>query len=153
MSVDRAAILEKLSLLPDRLQRLVDQHPHDLLCQAGAGGSWGAVEIMAFLRDWNEVTRDRIAHMLGEDSPELDDPDPDLWSIERDYPSEKPEPVVTALRENRNELLETLQKLDDEQWERIGRLPDDSTVTIEDLIIQLHESDQEQYRALRELLT
>jgi hypothetical protein len=152
MSFDREDILERLVRLPDRLDRLVDQNPHDLLCQAGAGGAWGAVEIMAFLRDWDEVVDERMDLILTEQEPEFEEEDPDLWSIERDYHAEDPENVARQFRERREKLVERLRALQDEQWQRSGRMPDGTIVTLEDIIADLAASDQEQVNALREVL-
>jgi hypothetical protein len=152
MSFDRDEILDKLSRMPDRLDRLVEQHPHDLLCQAGAGGAWGAVEIMAFLRDWDDVVTERMNAMLSESEPEFEDEDPDLWSIERDYHEEDPEEVARQFRERREELVDRLRSLDDHQWQRTGRMPDGTIHTLEDLISDLATSDRGQMTALREML-
>lgn len=152
MPFEREEALDKLSRTPDRVDRLVEQHPHDLLCQAGAGGGWGAVEIMAFLRDWDEVVSERAASMLSETEPQFADEDPDLWSIERDYHSEDPAEVAAAFRERREALIDRLRSLNNDQWQRTGRMPAGTIVTLEDLITELVASDQEQMDALREIL-
>lgn len=152
MPFERDEVLDKLSRTPDRVDRLVEQHPHDLLCQAGAGGGWGAVEIMAFLRDWDEVVSERLTAMLSDAEPEFADEDPDLWSIERDYHSEDPAEVATAFRQRREALIEQLRSLGDDQWQRTGRMPDGTIITVEDLASGLVASDNEQMDALRDIL-
>ncbi len=152
MSVDREELLTRLRRVPDRLDRLVEDHPRDLLCQAGAGGAWGAVEILSFLRDWDAVVGDRLSLMLTEDDPEFEDEDPDLWSIERDYHTEEPSNVVKEFRSGREELVARLEKLNDVAWSRTGHLPDGTRITIEELVQQLTRSDKQQLASLREML-
>jgi hypothetical protein len=152
MSIDYQELLEKLKMLPVRLERLVEQHPNDLLCQAGAGGGWGAVEIMAFLRDWDEVVLDRIDQILTTNQPEFQEEDPELWSIERDYHAEDPENVCVEVREGREELVDRITGLTDAQWQRTGTLADGSTMSLEEIVVQRLESDRQQLQALREML-
>ena len=152
MSIDRQDLLNNLKRAPDRMERLVKDQPDDLLCQAGDGGGWGAVEIMAFLRDWDVVIDDRLSLMLTEDEPEFEDEDPDLWSIERDYHAEVPAKVKKEFRSGREQLLKRLETLDDSAWRRTARMPDGNVVTTEDLIARLVANDQEHLTRLRDLL-
>jgi hypothetical protein len=152
MSFDRDDILDKLRRAPDRMKRLVEDHPDDLLSQAGAGGEWGAVEIMAFLRDWDVVVDDRLSLMLSESEPEFEDEDPDLWSIERDYHTEEPRNVQTEFRAGREQLVDRLSKLDDDEWQRTARMPDGRVVTVEEFTSELVANDQQHLTRLRDLL-
>lgn len=153
MPLDHSEALEKLKRLPDRLDRFVEDHPNDLLCQPGAGGGWGAIEIMAFLRDWDEVVTERLNRMLTEHEPEIEDEDPDLWPIERDYHAEDPAKVVTEFRDHREKLVGHLEQLDPETYQRTGRMPDGTTITVEDLVENLVASDQQHVSALRDMLS
>jgi hypothetical protein len=152
MPTDRSELLDKLKRAPDRVQRLIEDHPDDLLCQAGDGGGWGAVEIMAFLRDWDVVVDDRLSLMLEVDDPEFEEEDPDLWSIERDYHAEKPDAVLAEFRAGREHLTERLQSLDDAAWARNGHMPDGTAVTVDGLVAGLVQNDQEYLGRLRDLL-
>lgn len=152
MSIDRDETLDKLKRAPDRLERLVEDHSDDLLRQAGDAGGWGAVEIMAFLRDWDVVIDERLSRMLNENEPEFEDEDPDLWSIERDYHAEIPGEVKVEFRKGREQLLQQLRALDDRAWRRTARAPDESIITVEDLVAGLLQNDQEHLSRLRELL-
>lgn len=152
MPFDRDDVLEKLKRAPDRLQRLVEDHPDDLLRQPGDGGGWGAVEIMAFLRDWDVVIDERLSLMLTEDEPEFEDEDPDLWSIERDYHAEVPNKVQSAFRKCREQLVKRLHNLDEAAWHRTARMPDGQVITVEGLVNGLLENDQEHMSRLRDIL-
>lgn len=152
MSLDRNGVLDKLSRAPERMKRLVEDHPDELLSQAGAGGEWGAVEIMAFLRDWDVVVDDRLSLMLKESEPEFEDEDPDIWSIERDYHTEEPRNVQDEFRAGREHLVERLSGLDEESWQRTARMPDGRVITVEELAAELLENDQHHLARLRDLL-
>lgn len=152
MPFDRREALEKLSRMPDRLERLVEEHPNDLLCQPGAGGGWGAVEILAFLRDWDEVFSDRLNQILAEPEPEFDEEDPDLWSIERDYHAEDPNTVVIQFRQGREQLVARLSGLSEPEWERTARIPGGDVVTLEALVKDLVASDNQQMARLRDIV-
>jgi hypothetical protein len=152
MSFDRHDLLDKLNRAPDRLERLIEDHPSDLLKQPGDGGGWGAVEIMAFLRDWDVVVEERLNLMLSEIDPEFVEEDPDLWSIERDYHAEEPGQVLEEFRDGRRELVDQLNALDDDAWNRTAHMPDGTVITTEDLAAQLAANDQAHLARLRELL-
>jgi hypothetical protein len=152
MSFDRDEMLDKLKRAPDRLERLVEDHPDDLLSQPGAGGDWGAVEIMAFLRDWDAVVDDRLSLMLEESEPEFEDEDPDLWSIERDYHTEAPANVQAEFRSGREQLVHRLSSLGDDAWQRTARMPEGNVITVEGLVAALVANDQLHMARLRELL-
>jgi hypothetical protein len=152
MPFDRDALLEKLKRAPDRVDRVVEDHPDELLCQPGAGGDWGAVEIIAFLRDWDVVIDDRLTLMLEEDEPEFEEEDPDLWSIERDYHEETPGKVQVEFRAGREQLIERLGALDDSVWERTARHPGGNIINVADLVSGLIENDQQHLTRLKELL-
>lgn len=152
MSIDRAELLDKLQRAPGRMERLIEDHPDDLLCQAGDGGGWGAVEIMAFLRDWDVVIDDRLTLMLSEDQPEFESEDPDLWSIERDYHAEIPGTVKEEFKTGRQALVDRLEKLDDTGWQRTAVTPEGNVITVEDLVQGLVENDKEYLKRIRDLL-
>lgn len=152
MPFNREEVLEKLGRMPDRIERMVEEHPEDLLRQPGAGGGWGAVEIMAFLRDWDEVFSERLDHVLSEQEPEFDEEEPDLWSIERDYHAEDPDTVASQFRKGRKQLVSRLNELSDAGWERTARMPDGRVVTLEELVGELARSDHQQMAALRDIL-
>lgn len=152
MPTDRNELLDKLSRAPDRLQRLIEDHPDDLLRQAGDGGGWGAVEIMAFLRDWDVVVDERLSLMLEESDPEFEDEDPDLWSIERDYHAETPATVLAEFRAGREHLIQRLSSLNESDWSRDGHMPDGTVFTVDDLVAGLVQNDQDYLGRLRDLL-
>ena len=54
-------------------------------------GGWGLVEILPHLRDWELIFRDRVALILEEEEPALEEYDDSLWAIEHDYRDQDPQ--------------------------------------------------------------
>jgi hypothetical protein len=148
----RDDLLSRLRRFPERVRRLVEQQPEDILRQAGSGGGWGAVEILAYLRDWDEVVTEHVDQILSEGEPALTEYDTDLWAIERDYAEEDPFEVIDQFEQLRDRLVDHLSELPDAQWQRTGVKADDQRVTLEDLIRELEAHDQQNLNTLRDLL-
>ncbi|MDI3340523.1 MAG: DinB family protein [Sphaerobacter sp.] len=153
MPSDREELLDRLRHFPERVARIVDPQPIEALRRAGANGGWGAVEILAHLRDWDEVTLDRVRRIVHEDTPELENFDTGFWAIERDYHAQDPRQVLAAFRARRARLVALLESLPDSAWQRTGRHPRWGTITLEELVQRVDEHDQKQLRALRDVLT
>ena len=152
MTCTHEQILERMGRLPERVIRLIEHESLDDLRRAGPGGSWGAVEHVAHMRDYDEVSLDRIDQILSEDDPELDSFDTDVRAIERDYHAQNPFETAEEFRRVRSELVNRLDGLQDEEWQRTGRLPDAGPITLESLIQQLDQHDLEHFHALRDVL-
>lgn len=152
-SDDRQELLDRLRRFPDRVTALIEDVSVDTLRKAGCGGQWGAVEILAHLRDFDAETLRRLDRILTEDDPELEEFDPDLMAIERGYAQEDPFEALAAFRELREELVERLSQLDDVQWARTARHPEFGRITLAELIERLTQYDQEAYRRLRDVLS
>ncbi len=152
MSEERERMLERMGRLPERMIRLIEQESLDDLRRAGPGGSWGAVEHVAHLRDFDDVSLDRIDQILSEDNPELDFFDTDLRAIENDYHAQNPFETAEAFREIRSELVNRLDGLSDADWQRTAHITDIGDVTLETLIQQLDQHDEQHFHALRDVL-
>ncbi len=149
---DHEQLLERMVRVPERIQRLIADESNEDLCRAGVGGSWGAVEHIAHLKDFDEVTIDRVEQMLLHDNPEIDDFDTDVRAIERDYHAEDPRASVVEYENLRVMLINRLANLTDEEWRRTARHPDLGEVTVESLVQRLDEHDAEHVRAIKDVL-
>ncbi|GBD16245.1 hypothetical protein HRbin26_01140 [bacterium HR26] len=149
---DRAELLERLRRFPDRVANLVEDLSVETLRKAGCGGQWGAVEILAYLRDFDAETLQRLERILTEDEPEISEFDPDLMAIERGYAREDPFEALAAFRELRQDLVHRLSQLGEEQWQRTARHPEFGRVTLAELIERLAQYDQDAYQRLRDVL-
>lgn len=153
MSSDREGLLDRLQQYPDRVARIIDPQPLEALRRAGPNGGWGAVEILAHLRDWDEVNLERVRRMLDEDNPTLENFDTDFWAIERDYHAQDPRKVLASFREVRSRLVRLLASLDATAWKRRARHPTWGEITLTGLVRRIEDHDQEQLRALRDVLS
>ncbi len=149
---DRAELLEQLHRFPDRVANLVEDLSAETLRKAGCGGQWGAVEILAYLRDFDAETLQRLERILAEDEPEISEFDPDLTAIERGYAREDPFEALAAFRELRRELVQRLGQLSEDQWQRAAQHPEFGRVTLAELIERLAQYDQDAYQRLRDVL-
>jgi hypothetical protein len=152
MTCTHEQMLERMGRLPERIIRLIEHESLEDLRRAGPGGSWGAVEHVAHLRDFDDVSLDRIDQILSEDDPELDLFDTDVRAIERNYHAQNPFETAEEFRRARSELVNRLDGLQDEEWNRTARHPDSGRITLEKLVQQLDEHDEEHFHALRDVL-
>lgn len=152
MPSDREQMLEHMGRLPGRIARLISDATDDELTRAGIGGEWGAVEHIAHLKDFDEVSIDRVEQILREDEPELDIFDTDVRAIERDYHAEDPRKTVEEFEALRGMLINRLDGLSDEEWLRTALHPELGSITLEELIRRLDEHDEQHYQALKDVL-
>lgn len=152
MPSTREERLTRMRQLPERVARIVEPAPLEAVRRAGTNGAWGAIEILAHLRDWDEVYLERLRRILTEDRPTLETFDSDLWAIERDYHAQDPERVLASLRQLRKRLVDELEALPDESWQRTGQHPEAGDVTLGDLVRRIDEHDQQHLQDLRDLL-
>ena len=117
----RDAILSSLPTAPDDLARLLKDRDLEDLLQPSRDGGWGVVEILAHLRDWEEVFLDRLKTVGNEDNPFLPVQDDELWPIERDYRGRNPKTRLTQFRGRRADTVALLKGLDAGEWDRPAR--------------------------------
>lgn len=126
----RASLVERLAAVPSAIVRLIGDRTADDLRQPSQDAGVGVVEILCDQQDWEEITGERIARMLHEDSPELESYDDSLWAIEHDYASRNSDDVIEAFTRLREQLIETLSGLDDDAWQRTAHLDGHGEITI-----------------------
>lgn len=152
MPSDNKQILERMSRLPERILRLIADESDADLKRAGIGGSWGAVEHIAHLKDFDQVSLDRVEQILQEEDPELDIFDTDVRAIERDYHAEDPRQTAAEFETLRAMLVSRLEGLTEAEWQRTARHPELGAITLESLIQGLDEHDGQHLHALKDVL-
>jgi hypothetical protein len=145
-------VLRALAGLPTELDRLIDGKPDDVLTQPAQDGGWGMVEILAHLRDWEEVFHGRLWAMLEQDRPHLEVLDDSLWAIERNYREQKPRKVFGRFRELRQILTEKVDGLDEAEWQRVGIHPRRGEITVHWLLDRLCDHDADHLERARDVL-
>ena len=148
----RDAILASLPTTPDDLARLTKDRDLDDLLQPSRDGGWGVVEILAHLRDWEEVFLERLKTVGEEDNPFLPVQDDELWPIERDYRGQSPEATLERFRSSRAETVALLEGLDAGEWERPARHGAYGDVTLHWLADHMCDHDQEHRDQARDAL-
>ena len=148
----RDVILASLPSTPDNLARLLKDRDLEDLLQPSRDGGWGVVEILAHLRDWEEVFLERLKTVGDEDNPFLPVQDDELWPIERDYRGQDPENTLTQFRGSRAETVALLQGLEDGEWERPARHGTFGDVTLHWLADHMCDHDQEHLDQARDAL-
>lgn len=152
MPSDHKQMLERMGRLPERIQRLIEEESDEDLKRAGIGGAWGAVEHIAHLKDFDEVTLERVELMLQQDDPEIDIFDTDVRAIEQDYHAEDPRKTAVEFENLREILVNRLDALEDGDWQRTARHPDLGAITLESLVERLDEHDAQHFRAIKDVL-
>lgn len=117
----RETILSELAAFAGEFERVVMRsQDREALLRPAADGGWGVVEILAHLRDWDEVYADRIHAIVEIEQPRLPSFDDSLWSIERDYRGQDPVATLADLTELRGKTVEYLTALPGNAWQRTG---------------------------------
>lgn len=145
-------IVDALASAIVTLERLIADRSDDELRQAARDGGWGAVEILAHLQDWEEITHQRVWRMLEEDHPELEEYDDSLWAIEHAYGSQDGHQVFRHIAELRQDLVERLRSLGDSEWQRAAILPTHGQITLISLMSNLTRHDERHITDVREAL-
>lgn len=149
----RDAILSAIATTPDELARLLKARDREDLLRPSRDGGWGVVEILAHLRDWEEIFLDRLKTVNGETDPFLPVQDDDLWPIERDYRGQVPDRTLERFQNLRGETLAFLQGLGPEGWSRPARHGAYGAVTLHWLADHICDHDQEHLEQARDALS
>lgn len=115
---DPQELIAILGATPRELGRIVEGESQERLAQPASDGDWGVVEILPHIGDWEAVAAFWINRILEEDTPVLEAVDDSLWAIEHDYANEDPFDALQRFSRLRHELIEVLEGLSDEDWQR-----------------------------------
>jgi|SRR5579884_1682907 len=147
-----AALLPILGGFPDELARALDGHSAEDLVRPGQDGGWGAVEVLAHLRDWEEIFIERGHAIVEQDHPYLPAYDDELWPIERDYRNQKPLQALEQFRELRDDFVAFLGGLPPEAWQRVGNHGMYGEISLLWMANHMVEHDQRHLAQVREVL-
>ena len=149
---DREDLIDHLEQTPLLANDLVANASEADLRRAGPGGSLGAVEVLAYLHDFEELFLGRLDTMIAEDNPRLEWVEDSLWPIERDYIERDPVVTLHQFVELRRLTVQTLARLPVAEWDRIGQHPALGRVTIRRYVERVIERDKEYLSQLRTVL-
>lgn len=137
-----SAILHTLRSTPALLDSICRELPDDNWLLRPAKTEWSPVEIVCHLRDVDqEVNLPRLRKVLNEDNPFLPGEDTDPWAEERQYICQSGPQSLQRFTARRLELLNVLEVLSEEDWQRPARHAIFSRTTIQELaeIIASHD--------------
>ena len=149
---DREDLIDRLEQTPLLANDLVAAASEADLRRAGPGGSLGAVEVLAYLHDFEELFLTRLDQMIAEENPRLEWVEDSLWPIERDYVERDPVVTLHQFVDLRSLTVQTLARLPVADWDRIGRHPALGQITIRRYVERVLERDNEYLRQLRRVL-
>jgi len=149
---DREELIDQLEQFPLRLNEIVSAASDEDLKKAGPGGSPGPVEVLAYLRDFEELFLERLNLMLTEDNPRFARVEDSLWPIERDYVNQDPLATLHDFVEYRRRVIEVLSNLPVSDWERSGQHPVLGTLTVRSYAERVVERDREYEEQLLRVL-
>lgn len=110
-------------------------------------------EVVAHLADWEPIHRERIRRMLEEDNPLLPDVDEQKTAIDNDYAHSDPHGSLEWIRGGRQKVVQLLETLGAEEWERPGFRDPVGPVTIEVLATFIAAHDGYHLRQIAQWLT
>jgi hypothetical protein len=143
-------MLDEMESFPDRLARLIERLDNIHAAQRPSEKEWSAAEVVAHLRDVDEVYGARIVRIVGEDNPLFEDFDQEAAIEARRGQTEPLAAMFESFARGRAELVARLRGLDDEQWTRIGTHPIRGPGTILDYVRTLYHHDQAHAEQIRE---
>lgn len=128
------------ALLANSLQHVSQSQASEL--RDGPDG-WSVLFIVCHLRDYETAWRERVELMLVEDDPSFRTFDHHELAKTHAYAAQELQAVVAELGTMRAALIARLEQLDDAQWLRVGRHPEQGPGSVLDVAINagLHDLD------------
>lgn len=138
--------LRRLARTPLDVGEAIAGVPADRVAQ---GAPQAPVEIVAYLRDAEELFADRFWALLAMDEPVLATAAPvERWTTERQYRRQDAPLALAHFRARRGETLALLMTLDAEQWTRGGVHPTRGRISIDGFVTLMAWNDDQQLEAL-----
>jgi hypothetical protein len=145
---DRDTLIDTLEQYPARIQAIVADATDEQLRKAGPSGGPGAVGTVCFMRDFEELFLERLTRMIEEDDPRLTRVEDSLWPIERDYVNQDPLETLHDFIDYRRQVVELLEDLPINAWERTGHHPSLGQFTVRQYAERVLERDRDLERQL-----
>lgn len=145
-------VISALAAVPVELGRLIEGRSTAELMRPAQDGGWGLVEIIPHLRDWEVIHADRLDQIMLENPATLQEYDDSLWSIEHGYRDMDPHEVYQEFATLRVSLVERLQALSPDDWQRVVVLPKRGRVTLHWLMSTLYDHDTKHVVQARDVL-
>ncbi len=98
-------------------------------------------EVMGHLADWDGVWLERMSRIRDEENPFLPGYDEGQWAIDNNYSGMDVDEQLERLKEGHRKIVNLLEGLSEEDWERTGTHGELGTISIADLttIVLAHD--------------
>ena len=148
----RAKLIESLARTPTRVAELLESLPDRDTTRKPSADAFSARELVHHLRDIEtHGWAPRLARILSETDPALPGVDGARLAKEGHYNARAHAPAFDELTRLRGEAVARLEKLDDESWNRNGRLEGVGMVDLEGLLDRWLAHDTEHLAELEAL--
>ncbi len=145
-------LMERLAVVPEEVAAVVLGLDEETLRRRPAEGEWSMKEVCGHLvvdaRTWQE----RIILMTTQDDPYLERIDPADGVSEGGYQEARIEDILSDFRRIRRQMIDTLQGLDDEGWQRNGRHWSEGEITVAEACSIAIEHGASHLEQMRDLL-
>ena len=116
------SILATLRSTPAALDTISRNFDYSLWTRHPREGEWGLVEIVCHLRDVDEeLNQSRLIKIMEKDNPFIPGIDTDQWADDRKYYQQDGEMALQQFTATRMILVEILESLEREDWEKPAR--------------------------------
>jgi hypothetical protein len=129
-ALDPFQALEPLRKTPQKLAALLEGLPEVALQRRPAGGGWGIRQVMAHLRDAQQLLDFRIDLMLKEDDPPLEAKAVFEWADRPEAQSTPVPEIFNAYQASRRNTLANLERIPLQDWWRRGQHQEFGQVSI-----------------------
>ena len=115
--------------------------------------NWAAKEILCHMRDTEEQFMNRFQNIIAADEPKLVAVQAERWASDRQYLRNDGFDALDSFKRRRKEVLEFLQGLKPEQWERGGIHPTRGRMSIKDFVTIMAGHDESHVEQLKRALS
>ncbi len=116
---------------------LKDVSQHEATTHRDGPDGWTVLEVVAHLRDFDRIFRERAELMLEDEYPELKEVDHDKLVVDEKYNEQNLTQVYIDLVKSRRETITFFSDLSRSQWERFGNHWERGDFSMTDAVIQV----------------
>ncbi len=135
--------VDRLAAIPDRIARAVAGQSDTALRQVPASGVWSAAYIFAHVRASDDIMAYRLYAVLVRDDPPLPAYDEDRWADVAGYVDADFQTSWQGFALRRAELVHTLRRVADDDWQRAGVHEIRGRETLLDMLIYQVDHEEE----------
>lgn len=127
-------LINRYAAGPDQLRQAVAGMSSEQLDAAPISGKWSTRQVVCHIADFEPVYTDRMKRVIAENQPTFFGGDPDLFAARLAYDKRDVELELHLIDAVRRQMVQILQTLSAEDFERIGRHSEDGPLTLTTLL-------------------